>query len=74
MTAHARAIAEQAYKHAIRLGHPYLGGERSPWRPPTSRPATVAWLASLPSGALTRQPPPARAIHARTTASPGRCR
>jgi len=27
MTADARAIAEQAYKHAIRLGHPYLGGE-----------------------------------------------
>src|ERR1700761_2859852 len=27
MTAEARAIAEQAWKHAIRPGHPYLGGE-----------------------------------------------
>jgi hypothetical protein len=27
MTADARAIAMQAYQHAIRLGHPYLGGE-----------------------------------------------
>lgn len=27
MTADARALAEQAYEHAIRLGHPYLGGE-----------------------------------------------
>jgi hypothetical protein len=27
LTADARAIAEQAYQHAIRLGDPHLGGE-----------------------------------------------
>jgi len=27
LTAEARSVAMQAYEHAIRLGHPYLGGE-----------------------------------------------
>jgi hypothetical protein len=55
MTPDARAVAIGAYKHAIRLGHRYLGGEHfllalaSAGQPADPGP--------LPADELTRSPP-----------------
>jgi ATP-dependent Clp protease ATP-binding subunit ClpA len=45
-TEDANAIAEQAYQHAIRLGHPYLGGEHF---------LLALSAASQPAGAVLRE-------------------
>ena len=45
-TQEARAIAEQAFEHAIRLGHPYLGGEHF---------LLAMSAASQPAGAVLRE-------------------
>jgi hypothetical protein len=46
MTPDVNAIAEQAYEHAIRLGHPYLGGEHL---------LLALTAAGLPAGAVLRE-------------------
>ncbi len=50
MTEDASALAEQAADHAIRLGHPYLGGEHLPGRHTAEavRDALIAVMSSLP--------------------------
>ena len=82
MTAAARAIAMQAYEHAIRLGHPYLGVtpgraavEASFWPEALSRAARtahrpLAWFDLRPRSGAGRKAPSCRTPRCRAGSPP----